>query len=109
MSKDDMHVVMYKILKYLYECLKQGKEARDDKYCAGRMGINEKYWTAIMLELIERDYVRGFKVARYDDSVSIIPAEPAITMLGVEFLLDNSMMKKAHDFIVDMKNFIPMP
>ena len=109
MSKDDMHVVMYKILKYLYECLKQGKEARDDKYCAGRVGINEKYWTAIMLELIERDYVRGFKVARYDDSVSIIPAEPTITMLGVDFLLDNSMMKKAHDFIVDMKDFIPLP
>ena len=26
MASDDMHVVMYKILKYLYECLKKGVE-----------------------------------------------------------------------------------
>ena len=27
MAKDDMRVIMYKILKYLYECMKHDKEA----------------------------------------------------------------------------------
>ena len=28
MASNDMQVLMYKILKYLYECMKLGKEAR---------------------------------------------------------------------------------
>lgn len=26
MAKDDMEIIMYKILKYLYECLKSGRK-----------------------------------------------------------------------------------
>ena len=30
MRKNDYHVVAYSILSYLYDCLKQGEEVRDD-------------------------------------------------------------------------------
>ena len=109
MAKDDMHVVMYKILKYLYECLKQGKDVEFDLLAPAIYQINEKYWTAIMLELIDRGYVKGFKKKQGDDRIKVVPVEPSITMTGVEFLLDNSMMAKAKNFIMEAKDFIPLP
>lgn len=109
MAKNDMHVVVYKILSYLYECMKQGKEPSGGKFSAEALGINQPYWTAIMVELIERGLVKGFLVSRADDCTSIAPATPAVTMSGVEFLMENSMMKKAMAFVRDIKDFVPLP
>ena len=49
-----MHVIMYTILKYLYECLKAGIDPDPLKFSAEALGINERYWTAIVADLANR-------------------------------------------------------
>ena len=51
MARDDYHVVVYQILSYLYQQLKQGNEIdvslikHDSKY----LQINRKYWMKILM------------------------------------------------------------
>ena len=46
MASNDMQVLMYKILKYLYECMKLGKEARleDFSYSSELMFLKAIGW-----------------------------------------------------------------
>jgi len=104
-----MHVVMYKILNYLYKCMKSGKDVDPSKISFESLGINSRYWTSVMMELIELGYVKGYVVSRFDDTVSLIPGSPHVTLSGVEFLMENSLMAKARDFIVGVKDFMPSP
>lgn len=99
MASDDMHVVMYKILAYLYKCLKAGEEPTVSNYNAGHFGINARYWTVIMVQLIDCGYVTGFTVQAADNGTDIIPVRPTVTMDGVAFMMENSMMAKARKFL----------
>ena len=80
-----------------------------EMFDADALGVNERYWTVIMQELMERGYVAGFVTKQLGKDVKIIPKNPSVTMEGVEFILDNSMMKKAMDFIREARDFIPLP
>ena len=53
MAKNDMEVIMYKILQYLYECLKNGKEARleDFAWKPKLFDIPQSYWCKIIITL----------------------------------------------------------
>lgn len=107
MAQDDMHVVMYKILAYLYRCMKDGAKPDRGMYSADATGINEAYWQCIMAELARRGLVKGIEVISTsgDDYVTI--RNPRITMEGVEFLMENSMMRRAFEFLRDTKSAIP--
>lgn len=109
MAHDDMHVVMYKILSYLYKCMKAGESPDLRMVGADALGINHKYWSAIVDELVERGYVKGFKVTEVPGLTPrcVTPVDPAITMSGVEFLMENSMMRKAYAFLRDAKDALP--
>lgn len=109
MAHDDMHVIMYKILSYLYECMKRGVDANPSNISFEVLGINQRYWTSVMKELIDRKYVKGYVVSYVDNGVVLTPDNPSVTMAGVEFLMDNSLMSKARDFVLAIKDFIPMP
>ena len=54
MASNDMQVLMYKILKYLYECMKLGKEARleDFSYNSKLFDIPKNYWLEIICTLV---------------------------------------------------------
>ena len=110
MAQDDMHVVMYKILAYLYSCMKAGDKPIERHYShdGDVLCIPYAYWAAIMAELVENGYVKGVVVARtWGGDVVAKPTEPAITMKGVEFLQENSMMRKALGFLKETKSALP--
>lgn len=107
MASDDMHVVMYKILAYLYDRLKEGEKPKRAEYNAQAMEINEAYWKAIMAELHRRRLVAGLDVTTTSDGDFVSLGNVRITMEGVEFLMDNSMMAKARQFLVNAKASIP--
>lgn len=105
MSRDDMFVVMYRILKYLYSCMKKGIPADAD--LVELSGVNEPYYYSIMNEMIDHRLVKGFRRLNTKDMKVIVADEPSITMEGVEFLQENSMMKKAERYLADIKSAIP--
>ena len=102
MSYDDIEVVMYKILKYLYECMKAGKRPRSEDMCydCQMFTINEKYWYQIMNELIDNGYIRGFiKIITKDGDIIQMMDNAGITLKGRDYLRDNSAMKAAKDVV----------
>ena len=107
MAHDDMHVVMYKILSYLYKCMKAGENPDMRMVSAEVLGINERYHAHIVKELISRGFVEGYRVTEVPGHTSVMADAPYITMNGVEFLMENSMMKKALGFLTATKDALP--
>ena len=64
MARDDMHMIVYKILSYLYECNKHGKiPVFSGLYAAIEWpDIPENYLSQILLELVDKGYVKGITV-----------------------------------------------
>jgi hypothetical protein len=102
MAKDDMRVIMYKILRYLYECMKHGKEARleDFAWDSKLFDIPQSYWCEIIANLVKQGYIEGFEIIDYTKDAPLIQTDRPfkITYAGVEFLDDNSGMQKAKEF-----------
>ena len=50
MAKDDYHVIVYKLLAYLYRCLKDGEAIQTDLLEPGSrmINVNQNYWGYIM-------------------------------------------------------------
>lgn len=102
MSNNDMEVIMYKILRYLYECMK--KDVAPTKTDLIRdcdlTAIPENYWIQIILELIDNEFVKGIHATSTKDGIFIqINSNVRITFKGVQFLEENSRMKKVKDFL----------
>lgn len=108
MASDDMHVIMYKILSYLYACMKAGERPARERYAwDGALNIPESYWSHIMSELVEHRYISGITIVKVSGAIIARGSEPAITMEGVEFLQQNSMMRRAMEFLKDTKSEVP--
>lgn len=107
MAHDDMHVVMYKILAYLYFCMKQGirPEHQHYAYDGDVLHIPEQYWAHIIQELVNHGYVRGFTVFKmWNGDLVVDENDPSITLEGVEFLQENSNMQKVLNFLKEAKS-----
>lgn len=99
MAKNDYFVVVYNILAYLYRCLKNGEKVDalkisvNGQYC---QGINEEYWKYIIENLYVSGFINKIIVDRYDDEFNAISLDNCqITPLGIEYLMENSMLEKA--------------
>ena len=93
MANDDMYVVMYRILAYIYDCMKKGSEPSADAYSAEKLGIPQDYWNHIMNELVNHGYLCGVSVhAMFGGSLVVSESRPRVTMEGVAFIEE-----KLHD------------
>ena len=104
MAQNDMEVIMYMILKYLYECMKTGKIADLAEYGweSKLFHISKAYWISIICELVSMGFVRSFLIRKRKSDTIISEHEPvSITYAGREFLRENSGMQKAKDFAVE--------
>lgn len=103
MSNDDMRVIIYKILTYLYECMKQGKKPSFDlmKAESQLLHIPQPYWYDVLEEMIDAGYIKGIR--RYSNIIESGWEDEGIriTLKGVEFLEEDSAMKRAKDFLGD--------
>lgn len=88
MPKDDYNVIVYKILKFCYQCLKDGKECNSAKL-KEIVEVNEIYFHSVLDDLENNEFIRRKKL--YADN-EIYFEQITITMAGVEFLDTNSRM-----------------
>ena len=105
MARDDMHVVIFKILAYIYDCMKSGTPVDDDVIGYESLRIPESYWTQIISELEQRGYVTGVSVRPTTTITVVTFNKPSVTLDGVEFLMENSMMAKAARAVADAGDF----
>ena len=111
MAKDDYHVIVYKILAYLYMQLKRGAPVEPEMlmYDGGLFQINRQYWIYILYHLTEEGYITGLHNVRAGNGYYIREQLPgcAITPKGIGYLLDNSQLEKAKHFLRDIKEITP--
>lgn len=101
-SKDDIEVIEYKILKYLYESIKAGYRAalNEVAWHCELFDITRDYWLYIMHDLIERELVSGLKYVDAKDMESVLEVGAfAITQAGREYLKENSLMQKVKSLL----------
>ena len=117
MAKDDYHVIVYQILAYLYSCLKKGAEVdpkqigvESDYFKINGQAINRRYWEYIIYQLTNTGMIDGVVFAEVDNVRYPVPVkldDCMITPLGIEYLTDNSFLKKAEKFLKETKAIVP--
>ena len=101
MAKDDMLLIAYKILRYFYECNKAGKAPTfSDMFRVLELpGVSMNYLGRIVTELSQSGYIDGVRVTPTKSGNCIeLKEEAGITLKGVDYLNENSVMKKAASF-----------
>lgn len=109
MAADDMHVVMCKIMRYLYDCMKAGEEPDIEKISPSALGIPRTYWSDIWHDMVRRGFIDGVGVRDTNDVPWINMVRPVVTLAGVEFMEESTMMAKALKLLKETRGLIPLP
>lgn len=97
MTEMDNFKVIYRILRYLEKAMDYD-EPDVERISADALGLTIQRWTAIMEMLAAEGYISGLTVKRsLDGATSLSVASPRITLKGLEYLQENSLMRKAAD------------
>lgn len=108
MSMDNFKII-YKILKYL-ETAMDYPEADMKEISAKQLGISQDRWEQLLILLQDDGYIRDVCITQtLSDSKRRLayPATPSITLKGLEYLADNSLMKKAAALLKGVKESVP--
>ena len=105
----DNFKIIYRILKYLEEHL--GEEHLDmDRISHERLGISFLRWEALLRMMQEEGYIKGlvYEQTLSDSSPHVaMPIRPKITIKGLEYLAENSLMQRIANGMKTVKETIP--
>lgn len=111
MAKDDYDVVVYKILVYLYACLK-GKIVFNKEVfykTIGKEYINEAYLYKIYKMMADEELIENLTFAKaWGNDFMLISDEEEmqITVKGIHYLKDNSKMKEVGKYLLETVDII---
>ena len=104
MAKDDYEVIVFKILTYLYACLKRGQSV--DKtilsptsvcFCKNGASLQETYWHNVLCMMSEEGLIAGLNFTRpWGNGTAICIngiTDCRITPTGIRYLSENSQVK----------------
>lgn len=109
MARNDFHVIAYRILAYLYECLKNGVTPQNDIVSADTMGIPDRYFMDVLQILSDEGFITGAFVKDPYAQHTLFRGwmTMRITRAGIEFMQENAWMTRALKFLRDLKEVIP--
>ena len=98
---DDFRII-YRILKMLQRAMDYDEGADPDLLSANALGITQNKLKTLWSMLAKNGYVEGVEVRSYLDCADeqVFVTNPKITLKGLEYLHENSLMKKAADIAV---------
>lgn len=104
----DNFKIIYKILK----ALEKGMDSDNfnvELISHENLKISYHRWEKILIMLVKSGYIEGIRYSQsfgdYSPKIEE-PITPVITMKGLEYLEENSMMKKAKELVMGVSNFI---
>lgn len=108
MAQDDYFVIVYKLLKYLYDCLKSSARPKDEALTPEFYGIEDTYWEYIIRNLYQEEYVSGVTLSRMygKPDYPVIQPRFTITPKGIQYLSENTMFKKIQKHVRDVISII---
>lgn len=108
MAKDDYFKIVYVVLKELYECKRANEKINLSAIAPGRFEAEPGYMLEIFEELIEAGYIKGVIIENTKTGRHITsPEDMTITMKGIEYLQENSKMKKVCEALKTIKDIAP--
>ena len=105
----DNFKVIYRILKHLEASM---DNVYTDMKTISHTALNITYerWETLLIELQLNGYIRGlvFEQTMSDNKAHLIePIQPEITLKGLEYLADNTIMKRVGNTLRGLKDTIP--
>jgi hypothetical protein len=96
MARNDLHVLVYRILSYLYQQLKDGTEIDESKIDEHALNIPHSYWIYIFDELQSAKYTKGYTIVNVNGGRKRLEHldRAVITLRGVEYLTSDQLMIK---------------
>jgi hypothetical protein len=103
----DNFKIIYKLLRLL-EAAMDYEEFDKNAFSAERFKISEARWIRLLEMVAKNGYIEGFSIRRGNDG-HIVKSEssPQITLKGLEYLQENSLMKKAANLAKGISDIIP--
>lgn len=99
--------VIYKVLRYLESVLDTGA-ADEERLRGAAYGITEERFKALMVMLADNGYVKGVKYRTYADGGILLDlSDVKITLRGLEYLAENSLMRKTAEALKGIKDIVP--
>ena len=98
---------IYKILHGLESCMDM-ETVNLDMISPETMKISKERWEKYLEMLQDEGYIKGVKISTYISGAKVVNADNIqITLKGLEYLNENSMMKKAYRIIKGIKDVTP--
>lgn len=100
--------IIYKILRILEKSMDL-EEFDNNSISNERLKLSYARWSRIMALLVSSGYVTGVKVSEtFESEYPIITlGRPEITLKGLEYLEENTMMKKVASIAKGIKDITP--
>ena len=99
--------IIYKILKALEQSMDY-EEFDSGLISPEALGITKERRDKLLVEMQNEGYISGVYVKQYIRGGSIVKSDrPEITIKGLEYLSENSMMKKAANLLKGVAEIIP--
>lgn len=103
--------VAYKILQYLNACYEHGEYPNPDSLNASQLGITFQQFYQTLKMLMEDGNIKGVifnDTIPPEQSTLNHPRDWRITSKGVEYLEENSLMRKAYKVVKEARDWLPM-
>ncbi len=98
MAKDDYFPLLYKLLSYLYKCLKEGRSPDYDLLApeTRNFPIGDEYFSYLLGHALKDGYIEGIALERGVGRrpVPRVTSGLRITPQGIAYLEENSIMRK---------------
>ena len=108
MPNNDFFKIVYQILYYLYDVKKEGRVLNVDEINHEAFGIPYSYYADIISELMDNGLIKGAIVKPTKTTRILCLNDMYITMKGIEYLQENSMMKKTYKILKELKDWTPI-
>lgn len=103
----DNFKTVYRILNFLKKS-EQHDEFDDENFTAEHFGLAGRQWALTLERMTDDGHVKGVEVRRSVDGYVVVHlAQPRITSKGLEYLEENSLMRKAARLAKGIAEILP--
>ena len=103
----DNFKAVYKILKAL-EASMDLEAANVDMFNAEKLGVSQNRWNRYIEMMYDVGYIKGIKITKYVDGTTMVDCDDIeITLKGLEYLQENSIMQKIYKAAKGVKDITP--
>ena len=109
MANNDYFTIVYKVLSYLKYCYENDLDPDADILQETVFNISQKQLIRSLMMLADDGYIKGLTV-KQTKSGTVVGGinQLAVTSSGLQYLAENSMMKKAYKIFKEFRDWAPI-